>query len=123
MAGIVGGDALDLQINGVFQRVKGEFTITYGGLKNSAVLGSDARVHGFKAEATPWMIKGKITDSDITDVANDIFDIRNATITLITPTGKAVQLVNATYTGDRTGTTAEGELDIEFTGETGLEVL
>lgn len=114
------GGLIQIQVGGVLQDAKGEFTYNLGNPVRSAVIGSDG-VHGFTEEAQPAFIEGKITDRGSLDVAN-LQKTENATVVLVLANGKHVMLSNAWYAGEGSITTGEGEIDVRFEARSGSEV-
>lgn len=114
------GGTIAFKIAGEIQLAKGEFTYTPGGLKKTAVTGSDGKVHGYKDEPIVPMIEGVITDRRELKVQS-IIDLDAVEISLDLANGKGFILRDAWYAGDGTVKTGEGEIPVKFEGISGVE--
>ena len=109
------------KIGGIQRQAKGSFTYNFGKPKRDAIVGHDT-VHGYKELPQVSQIQGIITDASDLDVATDILDITNTTITLELANGKVFVLRNAWYSGEGNITTEEAEIEVQFQGLSGTEI-
>lgn len=107
----VGGTA-KLRVNGVQFLVKGEIEWNLGLPKKEDVLGQD-RPHGFKEIQQFAMIKCTVTITKDTDV-NLLVTGEGLTVTAELPDGRVVMLEEAWQAAEGTGSTGEGEMEVEF---------
>jgi hypothetical protein len=110
---------ISLQLNGVMEDAKGNFTIGYGRPKREAIVGADG-IHGFKETAQVAYIEGAITDRPDLDTGV-LFSFKDGLVTAALANGKIVSLRDAWYAGDGTMTTEEGEIPIRFEGPGPIE--
>jgi len=114
------GGIIIVKIDGQQVRAKGGFTYDLGVPKNDAVVGSDG-VHGFKSMPKPAYLEGEITDSKTTDV-KALMSITNSTVTLEAANGKVIVFYQATYTGDGTIGTEEGNIKFRVDAVSAREI-
>ena len=115
------GGIINIQIDGVNHRSKGEWTYGLGVPKKEAVVGTDG-VHGYKTSAQVAFIEGELTDSRALDHI-ELAEISNATVTLQLANGKVVVLREAWQAGDAAGHTEEGNIDVRFESAGRAEVI
>lgn len=108
------GGLIQLQVNGVLQDCKGNFSFGLGSSKKEAIVGSD-RVHGYMEKPQVPFVEGEITDRGSLDLAS-LFATSDATVTLSLANGKTVVLQSAWYAGDGVGNTEEGSVPVRFEG-------
>jgi hypothetical protein len=114
------GGIIQVQVAGVMQDARGNFTYNLGRHKREAVVGSDA-VHGFMEKPQVAFIEGEITDRVTLDLGA-LLETEDATITLALANGKVIVLRDAWYAGEGTGNTEEGNIGVRFEGKSGEEV-
>lgn len=114
------GGIIFLKINGELFSAKGAFTYDIGVPQRTAVVGADA-VHGFMEQPKAPMIEGAITDSSDLQIKN-LFELRDATVTLELANGKVIVLRQAFFSGEGTTSTEEGEIAVKFEGLSAQEV-
>ncbi len=71
--------------------------------------------HGFKDVPQAAFIEGAITDDGSLDL-EDMVTTKGATVTIALANGKTFTLHEASYTGEGTGSTEEGEVGARFEG-------
>lgn len=120
MAKRVGG-VIFIKADGVQFDAKGQWEYNLGAVKRDAVIGPDG-VHGFKGLPQEPYISGEITDNADLDLANDLLNIEDATITLELYNGKVVVLQSAFFSGEGTVQTDEGNIAVRFTGVEASEI-
>lgn len=106
---------IQVQVNGVMQDAKGEFSYNLGRPKREAVVGADS-VHGFRESPQVAFIEGAITDRQTLDL-NALVTLEGATVTLVLSNNKTIFLRDAWFAGDGTATTSEGEIAVRFEGK------
>lgn len=109
------GGIIQVQVNGVVEQAKGEFTYNLGRPKLTTVIGVD-RPHGYSDAPQVGFVEGEITDRQDLSLETILLG-RNVTITLALANGKTIALNNAHYVGDGTGNTGEGNIDVRWEGE------
>lgn len=114
------GGIIQVQVDGVIQQAKGEFSYNLGHPKREPVVGSDG-MHGWKETPQPAFVEGEITDRQDLDLGA-LVDTTGATVTLVLANGKTVLFPNAFYSGEGTGHTDEGNVDFKFNCSRGEEV-
>lgn len=114
------GGIIQVQVNGVIQQAKGEFTYNLGQPLREPVMGADG-LHGWKETPQPAFLEGEITDRRDLDVSAFV-NTTGATVTLILANGKTVLFPNAFYSGEGTANTGEGNIACKFNAERGEEV-
>lgn len=114
------GGIIQVQVDGVIQDAKGNFTYNLGQPKREAIVGSD-RVHGYKEMPQVPFIEGEITDRSTLDLAA-LANTTNATVTLQLANGKVISLRSAWYAGDGTGNSEEGNIAVRFEGLSAQEI-
>lgn len=114
------GGIIFLKINGELFSAKGTFTYDIGVPERTAVVGADA-VHGFMEKPKAPMIEGAITDSSDLQIKN-LFELRDATVTLELANGKVIVLREAFFSGESAISTEEGEVPVKFEGLSAQEV-
>lgn len=114
------GGTIQVQIDGVLQDAKGDFTFGLGTPKREAIVGADS-VHGFKEAPQVAFLEGALTDRGNLDLKK-LFTLEDATITLALAVGKTIVFRNAWYAGDGTGTTGEGEIPVRFEAQGAEEI-
>lgn len=108
------GGIIQIAADGVNFDAKGEFSHNLGAPLRKGLAGAD-RVHGYTETVQVPFIEGKITDTSRLN-KKDLLNIKNATVTFVTPNGKTVMLRDAFYAGEGTFTSGEGEGDLRFEG-------
>lgn len=111
---------IQFQVNGEVYDAKGNFTYNLGRPKREMIVGADA-VHGPKESPQVAFIEGEITDRGTLDLAQ-LVSIADATVTLKLANGKVVVLHGAWFTGEGTGNTEEGNIDVRFEGAGAEEI-
>jgi hypothetical protein len=115
------GGVIQVQVDGVVQDAKGNFSYNLGQVKRSPVIGVD-KVHGFKEEPQVAYIEGEITDRGSMNLAA-LVNTTGASLTLALANGKVIALRDAWYAGEGKGNTDEGNVDFRFESATpGQEV-
>ena len=118
MSNRVGG-TLNLRIDGVLYRAKGDFTCRPTAEQRTEIMGTDrdsSGLHGSKVEKLPGMIEGVITADENVDM-DAIVRLDNVSIVAELANGKTFLLSRAFYSGSSEFTTGESEFNIKFTGE------
>jgi hypothetical protein len=108
-----------IKVNGVLMDGMGDFEIEYGPPKRTSMFNSAGQFVGYKEEAQPRAIAGKVTDSKRLKL-KDLFAATNATCTYHKTNEKVVVLRNAFYAGDGKESTADAGIDFRMEGE-GIE--
>lgn len=111
---------IQLQVGGVIQDAKGNFSWNLGVPKRETIVGSDG-VHGYKETPQPCFIEGAITDRGTLDVAA-LAGGSGLTITLTTGNGKVIVLRNAWFSGEGTASTEEAEIPVRWEGQSAQEI-
>lgn len=109
------GGIIQVQVDGVVEQAKGEFTYNLGRPKRETVIGSD-RPHGYTETPQVGFIEGEITDRAALSLETILLGT-NVTVILALANGKTIALNNAHYVGDGTGNTGEGNIDVRWEGE------
>jgi hypothetical protein len=115
------GGYYKLYVNCVQMNLKGDPSYDLGGEKRTPIMGIDGRVHGYKLEHTIGKLSGTITDTSELDIIS-LREMKNATVKLEKPNGKAVIWTDMAFSGDASGSGAEGEIAFEFSGSPGEEI-
>lgn len=106
------GGLINFKVNGVQHDAKGNFSYNLGFNKTETELGADRR-HGYTEKPQIAYIEGEITDrSDIK--LKELFNLRNATVTLELANGKILVGQGGRYAGEGKGQTEKGNLEIRF---------
>ena len=113
------GGTIQLATNGEIQSAKGSFTYNLGVPMREPVAGAD-RMHGFTETPQPAYIEGVITDRGDLDV-KALTGFKDGEITLGLANGKTVVLGGAYYCGSGNATTAEGEIEVKWSGDSAEE--
>lgn len=111
---------IQLQVGGVIQDAKGNFSYNLGLPKREAIPGADG-IHGYKETTQVPFIEGAITDRGTLDLAV-LAAGTGLTITLQLSNGKTIVLGNAWYAGEGTASTEEAEIPVRWEGQTGKEI-
>jgi len=113
------GGIIEVKIEGELLRAKGAFTYNLGVPKRESVVGHDT-VHGYKELPQPAFIEGAITDSSKTKVKKILAGV-GKTVTIRLANKKTVVLKDATFVGEGTGNTEEGEIPVRWESDTAEE--
>lgn len=108
------GGIIQVQVDGLIYKAKGDFTYNLGNPKRMPVMGSDT-VHGFTEEPQIGFIEGEFTDM-LTLKMGALTKIEGATVTIKLGVGKMFVLNNAYYAGEGTVNTKEGNIGVRFEG-------
>lgn len=111
---------ISIAVNGELLDAKGEFTYNLGTTQRAAVVGAD-RVHGFGEKVGVPRLEGQITDRKSLDLRK-LTEIQDATVTLLTGTGKTVVFRNAWFAGEGKVSTSESAIDVAFEALSAEEV-
>ncbi len=114
------GGIISLKIDGNQLWAKGNFTYNLGLPLRQEVVGADF-VHGFSERAQPAFIEGEITDNIALDL-RALQTVTDATITLELGNGKNILLRNASFAGEGTANTEEGNIAVRFISRQGEEI-
>jgi len=114
------GGVIKVKADGQRFQAKGEFTYNVQKTKKEMIPGAD-NVHGYKEIPMVQFIEGAITDSDQIRI-EDIYAIKDATISLDLANGKTIILREAVYAADGDATTDEGQIQVRFEGIDGEEI-
>lgn len=114
------GGIIQLQVGGVLQDAKGDFTWNLGRPKREAIVGADA-VHGFTETPQVAFIEGEITDRGSLDLGA-LVTSEDATVTLTLANEKVIVLRNAWFAGEGTGNSKEGNIGVRWEGKSAEEV-
>jgi len=109
------GGIITFKVQGVQHDAKGNFSYNLGFNKTETALGSDRR-HGYTEKPQACYIEGEITDRPDIKL-KDLFNLRQATVTLELANGKVIVMRGARYAGEGKGQTDEGNLEIRFEGD------
>lgn len=115
------GGIIQVQVQGIVQDAKGEFSYNLGHPKRTSIKGSSGRIQGFTEEAQPAFIEGALTDRGTLDLGA-LVDAEDVTVTLILAVGKTIVLRDAFYCADGTGKSNEGEVELRFEAPQGEEI-
>jgi hypothetical protein len=113
------GGILSLNVNGVRQDAKGNFSYNLGKAKRDGIVGAD-RPHGYKEVPQIPFVEGEITDRGDLDVGA-LVETTDATVTLQVANGKTIVLRNAWFAGEGTVQTEEGNIAVRFEGLSATE--
>jgi hypothetical protein len=116
MAQRIGG-IIQVQVDGVVQRAKGDFEFNVGGVERTEVIGSGGEVQGYTEKGIAPYISGQVTDDGTLDIAK-LKAVTDATVSLKLANGKLLSLKHGFYAAPGKGTTAESELEVKWIGET-----
>jgi len=114
------GGIIFIKIDGAQYRAKGSWTYNLGQPKRESVVGADG-VHGYKEMPQVAVLEGTITDS-LELSAQDLMNVKDATITVDLANGKTIVLKDAWFAGDGNITTEEGEIEARFEGMNAEEI-
>jgi len=114
------GGIIQFKADGDILTAKGEFTYDLGGVQREEVVGSDQTVD-YKEEPVAAFVEGAITDRQDLDMAS-VHAMAGVTVTLLLANGKTVVFANAVYAGDRQVSTEEGEANVKFIAQRGVEI-
>jgi tricorn protease-like protein len=103
---------ISIAVNGEVLDAKGEFTYNLGTPIREPIVGAD-RIHGFKETPGTPMLKGQVTDRRGLDVRK-LANITDATITLVSGTGKTIVFRQAWSGGGFDISTSESAIDVTF---------
>jgi len=103
---------LFLQIDGVMQEAKGDFTYNLGNAKRDPIIGADA-VHGYKETVQVSFIEGAITDARTLNL-DKLTNVDDATVTLELANGKTIVLSKAWFAAEGSPSTGEAEIAVRF---------
>lgn len=109
------GGIIEVKANGGVLAAKGAFTYNLGRHKRTTILGHDT-AHGYTETPQTGFIEGATTDNAELSLEN-LVTMKDVTVTLTLANGKIIVLRDAIFTGDGTGNTEEGEIDIRFEGK------
>lgn len=109
-----------LKIDGVSYNVKGNCTYNLGIPRREVVVGADG-VHGYKVMPQAAFIEGEISDSQEISL-QDFVSVEGATVTAELRNGKVIVLREATFTGEGTGNTEEGNIAFRFDAKSAEEI-
>jgi hypothetical protein len=120
------GGIIQIIADGQMLDAKGHFTCNLGGLKRTAILGSNGQVHGFKEETIVPFLEGTITDRGTLQATSlslaALAASDDITVTLKLANGKVVVLGNAWFAGEPEVNTEEGEIKVRWEGKVAKEV-
>lgn len=111
---------IEVALNGSKLAAAGAFSYDLGLPKREGVVGPDEH-HGYKELPKVAYIEGMIVvkpDTNITAICTST----NVTVTLTLATGKIIALGDAYYSGDNTGDTDGGTLQVRWEGRRANEV-
>lgn len=115
--GVVAGP-MYIVLNGTPLKVMGDHTYNLGLMKGESVRGPNNELHGIKYTPQDGKVSGKIVVTpDVLARLPQIMSAKDATVILTLPTGGAITLSNAFQSSEGDGSTEEGTLDYEFTGD------
>ena len=114
------GGIIQIQVNGIVEDAKGNWSYNLGIPKRETILGSDT-VHGYKDVPQEAFIEGEITDRTGLNLAA-LCLLKGATITLSLANDKVIVLRNAWWSGEGTGNSEEGNIAARFTGVSAEEI-
>lgn len=120
MAQRVGG-IIQVQVDGVVLRAKGDFEYNLGGVERTEVVGTDGTVQGYTEKVIAPYISGAITDDGTLDVAK-LKAVTDATVQIKLANGKVVSQKHSFYAAAGKATTAEGEVEVKWVGQESVEV-
>ena len=106
--------------NGKRLLAKGNFTYNLGLEKREEIVGSDG-LHGFKVGPGTAMIEGEVTNTSELDT-EELFLAEDETIQLNLRDGKIFVLRNASYAGEGSIETEEGNIGVRFVGAGAREI-
>jgi hypothetical protein len=120
MSSLRRGGTIQVQVNGVLQEAKGNFTYGLGTPKRESIVGADG-VHGYKETPQPAFVEGDLTDRASLDL-RALLTTDGATVTLALANGKVIVLRDAYQVGEGVGNTDEGNFTVRFEAKSGEEV-
>jgi len=111
-----------ISINAKEFDVVGNIDMNLGKPKRTAKIGAN-KVHGYTETPQAPGAKAVFTVPDISiSISDELLDMKDATVIVETAEGRSYTFGNAVYSGDGSISTENGEVQFEFTSETGLEV-
>lgn len=114
------GGTVFVKVDGTQYKVKGSWTYNLGQPMREEVVGSDS-VHGYTEKPQAPYISGAITDDSETDLKS-LLNITGATIQMELANNKIIVLEQAFFSGEGSGTTEEGEVEVKFVGISAEEI-
>jgi len=111
---------IQLQVQGVIQDAKGNFSYNLGQPKREAIVGSDG-VHGYKETPQVAFIEGAITDRGTLDLAALAIGT-DLTITLTLGNGKVISLRSAWFASEGEASSEEAEIKVRWEGASAQEI-
>lgn len=107
------GGIINFKIDGKIRPAKGSFKYNLGHAKNETEMGADGKVHGYSQKAQEPKIEGEVSlGEDLS--AEEIVQIKNATITLELFNGRTVTGKNMWFAGEGDVEVEDGKLPIKF---------
>lgn len=106
------GGIIRVTVDGSEIRAKGDYSFNPGMPKNETVMGA-GYVHGYKSVPQVAYIEGAVTDNADLDIIA-LFGVKDATVILEMPNGKAFVLRNAYFASEGEVNSGEGEVKIRF---------
>lgn len=106
------GGTIALDLDGVLQEPKGNFSYNLGYPTREEIVGADG-VHGYKETHKAAFIEGEITDRGDLDL-EALVNTTNTTVTLSLANGKAIVLREAWFAAEGNVQTEEGNIQVKF---------
>jgi hypothetical protein len=115
MANIFG--TIELAANAVPFQTKSGFEVVIDGEVKAAITGKDGEIHGYSVEHVPGSVEGAITVDSQLDL-RALFDTTDADVQLsFRGFNMTIVISDATFTGNRSFSTDEGEVPVKFDGK------
>lgn len=114
------GGIIFVKVNGTQYKAKGSWTYNLGQPMREEIVGSDS-VHGYTEKPQAPYISGAITDDAETNLT-ELLNVTDATIQLELSNEKIIVLEQAFFSGEGSGSTEEGEVEVKFVGVAAEEI-
>lgn len=106
---------INLTINGEVYTCKGAFTYNLGRPRREELMGEDGEVAGFATRPQANFIEGSIQDRGDLDLQT-LVTFENATVTLRLANGKTIVQRGASFTGEASVSTENGDIPFRSVG-------
>lgn len=103
---------LELRVNGVSQKAKGNYTYNLGALKRDGIVGAD-QIHGYMEKPQIPFVEGEVTDDSDFDLSA-MLNVTDTTVILSLRNGKKIVFRNAWFAADGNGQTEESNITVRF---------
>lgn len=114
------GGTIQVSINGRVYSPKGAFTYRTNKKKKEGMVGANT-VEGYVEKPLIPFLEGEITDSKSLKL-DDLYNIEDATITLVLANGKTIVFEHAWFAADGDVSTEEGNIQVRFEARSAEEI-